>query len=243
MNAVKRIMIVAVAAGALITVGAVSPAGAADGAGQGLKVGDSVCTDWVQSDNGVRLTGALDDSTGEWTVRKADSPSGAETVVLRASAGSRTAGEVPIDRTVTAAGTEDFVYRACLSLDWVVKPIPLSLVANYRMALTSSSPRAVNDIGPHTAKLSAAQACGDRTAVQPGATVRLTGTSTGRTSWSINVTGNTNNYEGPWYALFETVEDIDATVTLDPEITEVTVCVGAGDADHRVPVAFELSVV
>ncbi|WP_419995657.1 hypothetical protein [Streptomyces boninensis] len=242
MNAVKRVMVVAAAAAALIMTIAVNPAAAVnDGAGQGIKVGDTVCTDWVQSDNGVRLTGVLDDSTGEWTVRKATSPTGPEAVVLRAKAGSRTPGEVPIDKTVTETGT--FVYRACLTLDWVVKPVPLSLVANYRMNLTSSSPRTVTDIGQHTAKLSAAQACGDRTRVGPGTTVRLTGTSTGRTTWSINVTDNTNNYEGPWYAHFETVEDIDRTVALDPEITEVTVCVGAGDNAHRVPVAFELSTV
>ena len=69
------------------------------------------------------------------------------------------------------------------------------------------------------------------------------GTSTGPAGWIISVTGNTRNYEGNWAVLLENAANIDRTVTLDPEITAVTVCAGGASSQGRVSVSFELSVV
>jgi hypothetical protein len=239
----RRILAVAVATGALIAVSAASPANAGGGSGQTLGVGDSRCTDRVQSDNGARLTGFLTYGTGEWTVRRASIAGGSETVIFRARAGSLMGQQVPIDQTVTPTGAENFSYRACLSVDQVKRYGHFS-IANYRLSLTSTSPNTVTDIGPDTATLSAsAQACGDQTFVEPGDTVHLVGTSTGPTQWIISVTGNTNNYEGNWAVLLENDTNIDRTITLDPEITDVTVCAGGGNSDGKVSVGFELSIV
>ena len=238
-----RILAVAVAAGALIAISAAGPANAGGGSGQTLGVGDSRCTDQVQSDNGVQMTGFLTYGTGEWTVRRAGATGGSETVVFRASAGSLTGQQVPIDKTITSTGAENFRYRACLSVNKVKRYGSFS-IANYRMSLTSTSPNAVTDIGPDTATLStSAQACGDRTFVEPGDTVHLMGTSTGPSQWIIAVTGNTNNYEGNWAVLLENATNIDRTITLDPEITDVTVCAGGGNSDGKVSVGFELTIV
>ena len=243
MNLRGRILAVAVTVGALITFGAAGPASAGGGSGQTLGVGDSRCTDQVQSDNGAELTGFLTYGTGEWTVRRADTAGGAETVVFQAPAGSLSGQPIPIDTTIAPGGSGDFLYRACLSVDQVHVQGHFS-IANYRISLTSTSPNAVHDIGPDTATLSmSAQACGDQTFVQPGDTVQLVGTSTGPTGWIISVTGSTNNYEGNWAVLLETATSIDRTVTLDPEITAVTVCAGGGNPGGTVSVGFELSVV
>lgn len=234
---------VAVAVGALIAVGAAAPAGAGGGSGQTLGVGDSRCTDRVQSDNGARLTGFLTYGTGEWTVRRSSTVGGAETVVLRAAAGSLNGSPVPIDRTIAPTAPGDFLYRACLSVDRIRK-VGFFSATNYRMSIDSTSPTAVADIGPDTATLStSAQACGDQTFVEPGATIRLVGTTTGPTGWFVSVTGNTNNYEGNWAVLLENTTDIDRTITLDPEITAVTACGGGADPHGKVSLAFELSVV
>lgn len=117
-------------------------------------------------------------------------------------------------------------------------------VTNYRISITSTSPNAVNDIGPDTATLSLyAQVCGDQTFVAPGDTIRLVGTSTGPVGWFISVTGHTNNYEGNWAVLIENATNIDRTVTLDPEITSVMVCGSGAKSDGRATLAFELSIV
>jgi hypothetical protein len=240
----SRILAVAVtvAVGGLIAISVAGPANAGAGSGQTLGVGDFRCTDQVQSDNGAQLTGFLTYGIGEWTVRRAGTTDGSETVVFRTPAGSLTGQPVPIDTTITATGAEDFLYRACLRVDRIQK-FGFFSITNYRMSLTSISPNAVHDIGPDTATLSSsAQACGDQTFVQPGDTVRLVGTSTGPTQWFISVTGNTNNYEGNWAALLENATNIDRTVTLDPEITNVTVCGGSRISEGKVSLAFELTI-
>ncbi|WP_419999139.1 hypothetical protein [Streptomyces boninensis] len=239
----SRIMAIAVAAGALIAISAASPASAGGGSGQTLGAGDSRCTDQVQSDNGAHLTGFLTYGTGEWTIRRAAAAGGAETVVFRTPAGSLNGQQVPVDKVLPDPGAGDFRYRACLRVDRIVKHGFFS-IANYRMSLASTSPTAVDDIGPDTATLStSAQACGDQTFVEPGARVRLAGTSTGPAQWFIAVTGHTNNYEGNWEALLVNAADIDRTVTLDPEITAVTACVGGWQSTGKISVGFELSVV
>jgi hypothetical protein len=236
-----RVLAVAVGVGALIAVGVAGPATAGAGSGQTLGAGDSRCTDQVRSDNGAQLTGFLTSATGEWTVRRVGATGGSETVVLRAAAGSLTGRQVPIDKIIAATG--DFLYRACLDVDRVQKGRFFS-IANYRISLTSTSPNAVSDIGPDTATLSAsATACGDQTFVQPGDTVRLVGTSTGATQWFIAVTGTTNNYEGNWETLLVNATNIDRTVTLDREITNVTVCGVGFNQDGKVSLGFELSIV
>jgi hypothetical protein len=243
MSVRKRGWAVAVAAGALIAIGAAAPATAGEGSGQTLGVGDSRCTDQVQSDNGAQLSGFLTYGTGEWTVRRASTPGGPETVVLRAAAGSLSGTPIPIDRVVAPTASGDFLYRACLSIARNQRFGHFS-ITNYRMSLTSTSPTAVADIGPDTATLSmSAQACGDQTFVPPGATIRLVGTSTGPAGWILSVTGNTNNYEGNWAVLLENAANIDRTVTLDPEITAVTACGGGAKSDGKVSLAFELSIV
>ena len=60
---------VCAASTALLLAATTAPAGAAGIAtGQTLGAGDSRCTDYVQSDNGARLTGFFANGTGEWTV-------------------------------------------------------------------------------------------------------------------------------------------------------------------------------
>ncbi|WBB63041.1 hypothetical protein O7599_11155 [Streptomyces sp. WMMC500] len=240
----RRIATVAVAVGALIAISAATTsAGAAGGSGQTLGVGDVRCTDQVRSDNGVELTGFLTYGTGEWTVHRSAAPGGAETELLRVDAGSLSGQPVPVDETVTATGGEDFHYRACLGIDQI-KKVGFFSSANYRMSLTSTSPDAVTDIGPDTATLSpSALACGDQTFVEPGDTIRLEGSSTGPTQWFVSVTGHTNNYEGNWAVFIEDTEDIDRTVTLDPEITDVTACGWNRAPDGQVSLGFELSLV
>jgi hypothetical protein len=243
MSVRRRSLVVAAAVGALFAMSAAGPATAGSGSGQTLGVGDIRCTDQVQSDNGARLTGFLTYGIGEWTVRRASTSGGSETVVLRARAGSLTGQQVPIDRTVAPTGSGDFLYRACLSVDRIQRFGHFS-IANYRMSITSSSPNAVSDIGPDTATLSpSALACGDQTFVAPGDTIRLTGTSTGLAGWHVSVTGNTNNFEGNWAVLIENATNIDRTVSLDPEITAVTACAWGANANGKVSVSFELSIV
>ncbi|WP_407563995.1 hypothetical protein [Streptomyces sp. 184] len=240
----RRITTVVVAVGALIAISAATPATAGGGSGQTLGAGDSRCTDQVRSDTGARLTGHLTNGTGEWTVRRAGTAGGPETVVFRGPAGSDSGQQTPIDTTVAATGGEDFFYRACIVVDRIQKYGHFS-ITHYRMSLTSGSPRAVDDIGPDTATLSSsAQACGDETFVEPGDTIRLEGTSSGPTQWFVSVTGSTDNYEGNWAVLIEDVEDIDRTVALDPEITAVTACGGSRVAEGgKVSLAFEMSLV
>jgi hypothetical protein len=230
---------------ALLLVTTTAPAGAAGIAtGQTLGVGDSRCTDHVQSDSGARLTGFFANGTGEWTVLRSSTVGGSETVVLRADAGARSGALTPIDRTVQPTASGTFLYRACVVVNRIMK-VSVFSVTHYQMSLTSTSPTAVSDIGPETARLSpSAQACGDRTPVSPGATIRLVGTGSGRTGWIIAVTGNTNNYEGNWAVLITTTDGgIDQTLVLDPEITEVTACAGGYITTGRDAVSFELSIV
>jgi len=56
-------------------------------------------------------------------------------------------------------------------------------------------------------------------AVAAGALIAISGA--GPAGWIISVTGNTRNYEGNWAVLLENAADIDRTMTLDPEITNV----------------------
>jgi hypothetical protein len=234
---------VCLASTALLVAATVAPAGAAGIAtGQTLGVGDTRCTDHVRSDNGVKLTGFFTNGTGEWTVLRSGAVGGPETVVLSAAAGSPSGAQTPVDRTVASVGT--FVYRACVVANTIRKYSVFS-ITHYQLSLTSTSPTAVTDLGPETATLSTnAQACGDRTPVTPGTTVRLVGTGSGRTGWIISVTGSTNNYEGNWAVLYTTTDGgIDQTFALDPEITEVTACAGGAVPTGRDTVSFELSIV
>jgi hypothetical protein len=190
------------------------------------------------------LTGFFTNGTGEWTVLRSGTVGGPETVVLSAPAGSPSGAQTPVDRIVAPTMSGDVVYRACVVANKIMKFSAFS-ITHYQLSLTSTSATAVTDLGPETAALSlSAQACGDRTPVSPGTTVRLTGTGTGRTGWIISVTGNTNNYEGNWAVLYTTTDGgIDQTFALDPEITEVTACAGGGVTTGRDSVSFELSVV
>lgn len=236
---------VCAASTALLLAATTAPAGAAGIAtGQTLGAGDSRCTDYVQSDNGARLTGFFANGTGEWTVLRSSAVGGPETVVFKASAGSRSGAKTPIDKTIAPTASGFFFYRACVVADKIMK-VSVFSVTHYQMSLTSTSSRAVADVGPETAALSLnAQACGDRTPVSPGATIRLVGTGSGRTGWIISVTGSTNNYEGNWAVLYTTTNGgIDQTFVLDPEITEVTACAGGGVTTGRDNVSFELSIV
>jgi hypothetical protein len=234
-----------VASTALLLAATTAPASAAGIAtGQTLGVGDSRCTDRVQSDNGVRLTGFFANGTGEWTVLRSSTVGGSETVVFRTLAGSRSGVQTPIDASIPPTASGTFVYRACVLTSKIMK-VSVFSVTHYQMLLTSTSSDAVTDIGPETAALSLnAQACGDRTPVSPGDTIRLVGTGSGPTGWIISVTGNTNNYEGNWAVLYTTTNGgIDRTFVLDPEITEVTACAGGGVSTGRDAVSFELSIV
>jgi hypothetical protein len=236
---------VCVASAALLLAATMAPASAAGIAtGQTLGLGDSRCTDAVQSDNGVRLTGFFANGTGEWTVLRSSTVGGPETVVFQAAAGSRSGAQTPIDKTVAPTASGAFFYRSCVVVNKIMK-VSVFSVTHYQMLLTSTSSSAVTDVGPETAKLSLnAQACGDRTPVSPGATIRLVGTGSGRTGWIIAVTGNTNNYEGNWAVLYTTTDGgIDQTFVLDPEITEVTACAGGAVSSTRDTVSFELSIV
>jgi hypothetical protein len=236
----RKLMLAAVGTGTVLALSLAAPANAAGpGTGQTLGVGDSRCTDRVQSDNGARATAFLNGGTGEWTVRRASTPGGAETVVFRAAATSlRNVNN--LDQTIPPSTSGAALYRLCLSVNRVLRPIFFS-IAYYQMSITSTSPNAVTDIGPETATLSqSAQACGDRTAV-PDHNIRLVGTSTGRTQWIIAVTGNTNNFEGNWAVLLTDGTNIDQTLTLDPEITHVTACAGGFQPSGKISVAFELS--
>ncbi len=236
---------VCVASTALLLAATTAPASAAGiTTGQTLGVGDSRCTDHVRSDNGARLSGFFTNGTGEWTVLRSSTVGGPETVVFRAPAGSRSGAQTPIDRTIAPTASGTFVYRACVLVNKIVKFSVFS-ITHYQLSLTSTSSTAVADIGPETAALSLnAQACGDRTPVPSGATIRLVGTGSGRTGWIISVTGNTNNYEGNWAVLYTTTNGgIDQTFVLDPEITEVTACAGGGVTTGRDTVSFELSIV
>lgn len=236
---------VCVAATALLLAATTAPAGAAGIAtGQTLGVGDSRCTDSVQSDNGARLTGFFTNGTGEWTVLRSSTVGGPETVVFRAPAGARSGAQTPIDKTISPTASGTFVYRACVVVHKIMK-VSVFSVTHYQALLTSTSSTAVSDLGPETANLSLnAQACGDRTPVSPGDTIRLVGTGTGRTGWIISVTGSTNNYEGNWAVLYTATDGgIDQTFVLDPEITEVTACAGGAVATGRDAVSFELSIV
>ncbi|WP_144122756.1 hypothetical protein [Catellatospora sichuanensis] len=231
--------------GLLAALSVVSPAGAAGIAtGQTLGVGDSRCTDRVQSDSGARLTGFFANGTGEWTALRSATVGGPETVVFRAPAGSPSGTQTPIDQTIAPTASGTFFYRACVSVDRIMK-VSVFSVTHYQISLTSTGPNVVTDIGPETAALSLnAQACGDRTPVSSGDTIRLVGTGTGRTGWIISVTGSTNNYEGNWAVLYTATDGgIDQTFVLDPEITEVTACAGGGVTGSRDSVSFELSII
>jgi hypothetical protein len=241
----RRRLFAVTAIGMLAALSVISPARAAGIAtGQTLGLGDSRCTDYVQSDNGARLTGFFANGTGEWTVLRSSAVGSPETVVFQGPSGSPTGALTPIDKTITPNASGNFLYRACVVTTKIMKFSVFS-ITHYQMSLTSSSPTAVSDIGPETGALSLnAQACGDRTPVSPGATVRLVGTGSGRTGWIISVTGNTNNYEGNWAVLYTTTDGaIDQTFVLDPEITEVTACAGGGVTTGRNTVSFELSIV
>jgi hypothetical protein len=241
----RRTIFGAAALGMLAALGVAGPANAAGiASGQTLGAGDTRCTDSVQSDNGARLAGFFANGTGEWTVLRSSTLGGSETVVLRAPAGVRSGGLTPIDKTITPGVPGTFFYRACVSVNRITKYGFFS-ITHYQMTLTSTSPSAVHDIGPETAKLSmSAQACGDRTPVTPGTTVRLEGTASGLTNWIISVTGSTNNYEGNWAVLITTIDGgLDQTFVLDPEITEVTACAGSFVNGDRNTVSFELSII
>jgi hypothetical protein len=236
---------VCVASAALLLAATTAPASAAGIAtGQTLGVGDSRCTDYVQSDNGTRLTGFFANGTGEWTVLRSSTVGGPETVVFRAPAGSRSGAQTPIDKTIAPTASGTAFYRACVLANKIMK-VSVFSVTHYQISLTSTSSNAVTDIGPETATLSLnAQACGDRTPVSSGDTIRLVGTGSGRTGWIISVTGSTNNYEGNWAVLYTATDGgIDQTFVLDPEITEVTACAGGGVTTGRDTVSFELSIV
>jgi hypothetical protein len=236
---------VCVASTALMVAAIATPTGAAGIAtGQTLGVGDTRCTDHVRSDNGVRVTGFLTNGTGAWTVLRSSTVGGSETVVFSAPAGSPNGAQTPVDGTVAPTTSGAFVYRACVVANKIMKHSVFS-ITHYQLSLASTSPTAVTDLGPETATLSpVAQACGDRTAVTPGTTIRLEGTASGRTIWIISVTGNTNNYEGNWAVLYTTADGgIDRTFALDPEITAVTACANSGVTTGRDTVSFELSVV
>lgn len=241
----RRTIFAAAAVGMLAALSVVSPANAAGhGDGQALGVGDSRCTDYVQSDNGTRLTGLFGNGTGEWTVLRSSTVGGSETVVFRAPAGSRSGAQTPIDRTIAPTASGTFFYRACVVANKIIVFGHFS-ITNYEIKIGSTSPNAVTDIGPETATLSLnARACGDRTAVSSGDTIRLVGTGSGRTGWIISVTGSTNNYEGNWAVLYTATNGgIDQTFVLDPEITEVAACAGSGVTGSRDTVSFDLSIV
>ncbi|GAA4670807.1 hypothetical protein GCM10023263_01520 [Phytohabitans rumicis] len=169
---------------------------------------------------------------------------GPETVVFRAPAGARSGAQTPIDKTIAPTTSGTFFYRACVLANKIMK-VSVFSVTHYQILLTSTSSNAVTDIGPETAALSLnASACGDRTPVSSGDTIRLVGTGSGRTGWIISVTGSTNNYEGNWAVLYTATDGgIDQTFVLDPEITEVTACAGGGVTTDRDTVSFELSIV
>jgi hypothetical protein len=245
----RRLGVGVVAAGAvgmLAALGLVSPASAAGlASGQTLGAGDSRCTDYVRSDNGARLAGYFLGGTGEWTVRRSSTVGGSETVVFQAPAGVKSGAQTPVEATITPPASGDFFYRACVVVNTIIK-VSVFSVAYYQMTITSTSPNAVHDIGPETAKVSVnASACGDRTRVSPGATIRLVGTGTVTTGWFISVTGSTNNYEGNWAVLPPTSTNgpIDVTLVLDPEITEVAACGGGSVTGARNTVSFELSII
>jgi len=236
---------VCVASAALLLAATMAPASAAGIAtGQTLGVGDSRCSDYVKSGAGVRLTGFFANGTGEWTVLRSSTVGGPESVAFSAPAGSRSGAQTPVDKTIAPTAPGVFFYRACVVAIKIMK-VSVFSVTHYQLSLTSTSSGAVSDIGPETAALSLnAQACGDRTPVSSGDTVRLVGAGSGRTGWIISVTGNTNNYEGNWAVLYTTTDGgIDQTFVLDPEITEVTACAGGGVTTGRDAVSFELSIV
>ncbi|HEX6681431.1 MAG TPA: hypothetical protein VF062_01455 [Candidatus Limnocylindrales bacterium] len=242
MSARKRAVLASVAVGMLVVVGLAGPANAAGRVtGQTLGVGDIRCTDRVLSDNGARATGFLNGGLGEWTVRRADPVTGAETVVFRQATGSLFKPPVPLDKIIAPAAPGAFLYRQCISISRITKPTFFS-ATHYEMELKSSSPNAVFDIGPEPATRSLyARACGDKTAV-PGNRIRLVGSGNRLVQWLIAPVETTNNFEGTWFVLYTPAISIDQTLELDPEILAVSACAAHGEfTEDKLTVSFELS--
>jgi hypothetical protein len=237
----KRTLTVAVVAGVLVAVGAVSPAGAAGvGTGQTLGAGDSRCSDRISTDGEVRVVGQLTYGTGEWTVRRAAAAGAPETVVLRAAAGSLNGRIIRIDRTLPPTGAGSGLYRFCLTVDRVVKG-PFFSWANYDLTISSAGAATVTDLGPETAALSQyAIACGDLTVV-PGHTVRLVGSASHPVRWMVIVMDESPVFEGDRYPLLLDSTSVDRTLTLDPEILAVTACANQLVNPTRATVSWELS--
>jgi len=232
----------AAALGVLLAIGLAGPA-SAEGTG-GTRVGHNRCSDQVQSDNGARVVASMAYATGEWTVRRASSVGGAETVVFRAPAGSMTS-RVGIDQTLAPTAPGTFLYRLCLDVSqaaWV--RWPFLTYGSYDLSITSTSPTAVTDIGPDTATLigNSNSTCGDLTAV-PGNTVRLVGNASSVVRWHVYDADHLPEFAGDGDVIVVDSTSIDQTLVVDPEVTHVRVCAMAvmASISNPVSVSFELS--
>jgi hypothetical protein len=143
-----------VMAGAAVTLVAVlaGPASASS-AGGSLPAGSSMCTDRTMSDDGVNVSGTVTTPSAQvtWTVREADTATGAETEVFR-SVGYDVTG-----RQVASPHAGRLFYRLCLA------NTTRSSVSFSHAALT---PRpgftdAQQGVGPTTAVLGGGQVCGE----------------------------------------------------------------------------------
>jgi len=212
----------------------------AEGTGGFIRPGDYRCSYQVQSDNGINVVGRMTYGTGEWTVRRASTAGGAETVVFQAPAGSMS-GVAQIDQSLAPTVVGTYLYRLCLDVNQVQAVYGISL-ASYRFSITSTSPTAVTGIGPDTANLSRySQVCGDITAV-PGHRARLVGTASASASWRLYVAEHTPAYHASDSPVFVVDRNnIDRTVVLHPEILSVRFCV-QNTGTSVVSVSFELFV-
>jgi len=239
MNVRKRTLAAAAALGVLLVVGLAAPA-IAEGAGGYIHRGDHRCSYQVQSDNGINVVGRMTYGTGEWTVRRASTVGGVETVVFRAPAGSMS-GVAQIDQSLASTAVGVYLYRLCLDVNQVQSVYGVSL-ASYSFSITSTSPTAVTGIGPDTANLSrSSRVCGDITAV-PGHRARLVGTASASASWRLYVVDHSPAYQGSDAPVLGVDGDnIDRTVVLHPEILSVHFCV-QNTGSSVVSVSFELFV-
>jgi hypothetical protein len=217
----KKFAAVGAAVATALVIALASPAGADSSAN--LKVGDVVCSDWVQSDTTVYISGHLTNGSGTLSIRQASSVGGAETVLWSASGPN-----ISVIQTVAVTEPGRF-YRACVTVT--------AATSNtwHKLSFSGSRPGVQADLGRHTAVLSpGARACGDF----GEGSVHLEGTANADVKWSIFGTNTDYGFVGEIFSTAGT--SVDEVFTPGPDILFEEMCV-TNTSSARATASYELT--
>jgi hypothetical protein len=188
--------------------------------GNGLRVGDVVCTGQGRTPTGVFFSASITNGAGVFTVHEAATVGGPERVIFSQSGESVSA---------LVSSTPGNVLRGC------VRITSSTGSTSFFETFLLLGPDAEPGLGPHTAVLSpGARACGDNV-IGPA---HLTGTASAPVTWSL--LGRDTEFNPIGQIFSSTGRTIDEAFTPGPGVGSQEFCV-TNTSGRRVTVSYEMN--